>query len=395
MSVISQHDARTGIQRVVRAVWQQLLASDHAGLDIVPVFARRHHGYRQADPDFLTRPPSSEDDYRPVEAGPGDIFLGLDLAAHLLPRHHRQVRAWKGRGVSINLVIYDLLPLQKPDWFARRTRRNYLRWLSFVARQADRALCISTAVAADLRTWLTETQPRRAIKICVFPLGSDIAASSPSTGVPPDGATILDRMRSNDAVLVVGTIEPRKGHVALLDAFEHLWSSDPAAGTQLFIVGQPGWHTEALQDRLMQHPEKGRRLHWLRGISDEFLHEMYRAARLIVMASEGEGFGLPVVEALSHGRRVLARDLPSLRALGRHPNLALFQSDRPSSLAARIVAELAIDPLPTPAGLPTWADSVEGILTALDLKVAEETNRGTVASCAEPDAAIRIGTHQL
>lgn len=109
VSVIYRNDARTGIQRVVRALLLQLLASPPAGYVVCPVYATRHHGYRYAKPDFLTQPPTVIDDTAAaasVTAGAGDIFLGLDLAAHLLPRHRSQVLGWKRAGAKAHVLVY-------------------------------------------------------------------------------------------------------------------------------------------------------------------------------------------------------------------------------------------------------------------------------------------------
>src|SRR5690242_5347994 len=90
VSAIMRHDAQTGIQRVVRAVWSELRRRSGAGFEVLPVFANTSHGYCYAPVDFLqsklvTASPT------PVCVRPGDKFLGLDLSAHLLPKYRRQV----------------------------------------------------------------------------------------------------------------------------------------------------------------------------------------------------------------------------------------------------------------------------------------------------------------
>src|SRR4051812_24945683 len=81
ISVIMQRDARTGIQRVVRAVWLELCRRHGLAFQLVPVFATETCGYREAPLNFLDQPMTQP--VGPVAAaGPGDRFLGLDLAAH-------------------------------------------------------------------------------------------------------------------------------------------------------------------------------------------------------------------------------------------------------------------------------------------------------------------------
>ena len=125
---------------------------------------------------------------------------------------------------------------------------------------------------------------------------------------------------------MVGTIEPRKGHLQTIAAFELLWAK--GVDVNLVIVGHEGWKlVPDIQRRtiprivstLRQHPERGERLFWLDGISDEYLEAIYEASSCLIAASEGEGFGLPLIEAAQHGLPVLARDIPVFREVaGEH-----------------------------------------------------------------------------
>lgn len=74
---------------------------------------------------------------------------------------------------------------------------------------------------------------------------------------------------------------------------------------------------------------------WLESVSDEFLQGLYDHAAGLLVTSKGEGFGLPLIEALAHGRRVLARDLPVFRELAA-PGITFFNSDSRAKLGAAI-----------------------------------------------------------
>jgi len=167
--------------------------------------------------------------------------------------------------------------------------------------------------------------------------------------------------------LMVGTVEPRKGHALALDAFERLWRVSPGTDRRLYIAGRAGWKTEALQQRLLNHPEQGRRLFWLSDVSDEYLEQLYGAASLVLLASAGEGFGLPLIEALAHGCRVLSRDMPAAQTVGAHPNLTLFAGDDADLLASAIARLDRFAPIDHPLALPGWPDSVAAILNAIGL----------------------------
>lgn len=81
----------------------------------------------------------------------------------------------------------------------------------------------------------------------------------------------------------------------------------------LVMVGKLGWKTEVLAGKILNHPEFGKKLFWLDGISDEYLNEVYNASSCLIAASYGEGFGLPLVEASAHGIPIIARDIPVFR----------------------------------------------------------------------------------
>jgi glycosyltransferase involved in cell wall biosynthesis len=370
VSVIIRHDAKTGIQRVVRAIWHHLHDRPINGVTVYPVFATAKQRYCYAARDAHgapCMPPKTI--LRPVEVQAGDVFLGLDLSAHLLFRHRGQILSWKKRGLHLSLVVYDLLPITKPEWFSQRTHRHFQRWLQILARHADSVICISEDTAREVSAWLERFgKPRdRSIAIRRMPLGADLASTMPSKGTPPALTDIVDQMQRRPTILMVGTVEPRKGYDAALDALEYLWQRLPDQAPNLIVVGKAGWKTEALQRRMTEHFADGARFRWLQNVSDEFLEMLYANAALVLVASRGEGFGLPVVEALGHGRHVLARDLPVLRELAR-PGLSFFQSDDPAILAQDLMAALASNQSPvSQTGLPTWSDSAHAVLEAIDL----------------------------
>lgn len=372
VSEIIRHDSQTGIQRVVRAIWSELNKHFDHGYDALPVYATRARGYCFAPPNFL-QGGAGQLGTIPVCALPGDRFLGLDLAAHVLPKHRGQLSAWRANGVSVHLVVYDLLPLQRPDWFSKATSRNFKQWFNTLVQIADQALCISDQVAADLQNMIEGTPANGRLAIDRLKLGADIHASIPSRGYNDLAAVVLDRPPGRPFVLMVGTIEPRKGYNQALAAFDHLWANCADFAPDLVIVGRPGWKTAEIQRRLRSHRFKGQRLHWLPDASDEALDALYAGCNGLFLASLGEGFGLPVIEAGLHGRRALVRDLPVFREKG-IPDLLYFSDDKPAALAEKLM-DLVRAPQSTQLahGLPSWAECATDLLTVLGLP-HQETN---------------------
>lgn len=369
VSAIIRHDAQTGIQRVVRAVWSEL--SRRSGTDFVarPIYATGRRGYCYAPTDFLERR-SRQPDSEPATMGPSDKFLGLDLSAHLLPKYREQLRAWRTNGATIHIVVYDLLPLCRPQWFNPAATSNFRSWFRLLRGEVDQAICISDQVARELSEQLGGVPLP---KIGRLHMGGDIAASHPSKGISAKVQETLESIGARPAILMVGTVEPRKGYEVALAAFEHLWRTDSAGAPDLLIVGKSGWKTSALQRQLLSHPELGKRLHWLDHVSDEGLCRFYDAACGVLVTSRGEGFGLPLIEAAAHRRYVLARDLPVFREQ-RLQNVLFFDDERPAPLGDRLISFLALcaEGRPRPTRLPSWSESVDRLLVELGLREEAE-----------------------
>jgi glycosyltransferase involved in cell wall biosynthesis len=373
ISELVTRDARTGIQRVTRSVLTELLLNPPKGYRIEPVYASAtRKGYRYARKftlRFLGFPSSLLNDAE-VDARPGDVFLGLDLQHHVVLSQREAYADMRRRGVKIYFVVYDLLPINLPHAFADGSADMHARWLLELNRHADGIACISRAVAHELEEWLRQQMPeisRRPLKIGWFHLGADIEMSAPTGGLPDDADHVLNLMASNPTFVLVGTIEPRKGHAQTLAAFERLW--DAGANVALAIVGKQGWKVASLIERLRGHPELGRRLFWLEGASDEYLEKIYSASTCLIAASEGEGFGLPLIEAARHEIPILARDISVFREVaGRHASY--FSGNDPDDLAAAVTEWLklyAAKGHPRSANIPwlTWSDSVEQLMAVV------------------------------
>jgi glycosyltransferase involved in cell wall biosynthesis len=302
----------------------------------------------------------------PVRLHRGDKFLGLDLSAHLLPKYRSQVRAWRANGATVHLIVYDLLPLERPEWFTPRAGDHFRDWFRMLSFETDQAICISDQVRRELTNRLASVGVVRKPSIARLRLGADIAGTVPSSGVCNDLKRTLERLRFRPAILMVGTIEPRKGYEVALKAFDHLWQSW-ADAPDLVLVGKSGWMTDGIQCHIRSHPEFGRRLHWFDRMSDEGLCFLYDACRGLLVASRGEGWGLPLVEAATRRRYVLARDLPVFREQGL-PNILYFKDDSPVALGAQLLrlASLGRNPAPI-VSLPTWLDCVDGLTEAMGI----------------------------
>jgi glycosyltransferase involved in cell wall biosynthesis len=253
-----------------------------------------------------------------------------------------------------------------PQCFGPGAAENHATWLKVVA-QADAAVAISGAVAADLERWLEETGagPTRPVVRSV-PLGADLTHALPTRGLPADAAGQLEAIRRRPAFLMVGTVEPRKAHQQVLDAFERLWRD--GEDVTLVVCGRRGWMVEKFAARLARHHELDQRLFWIEDASDEYLDKIYEACVCVIAASLGEGFGLPLVEAARHGVPVIARDIPVFREVAGE-GAVYFSGDAPE-LAAAVRLWLAqrsrgAVPPSSAMGWLTWAESASRLRAVL------------------------------
>jgi len=367
VSVLEKQDLKSGIERVVRAVLRELVEHAPVGCRVEPV-AAGHGCYRYArrfTSEWLGLAPGFADD-SPIEIASGDVFIGLDWAANVVPDQQAVLQSYRALGVLVTFVIYDLLPVVQPAFYPPGIDAMHAAWLAAVAQVADGVLCISRAVADELAAWLSLHGPHRtsALKIGVLPLGADIARSAPTLGLPADAKTILADLARRPSVLTVGTVEPRKAYAQVLAGFELLWRQ--GSDVNLVIVGRQGWMVEELATRLRTHAERGRRLFWFEDATDEWLDTLYANANALLAPSLGEGFGLPLIEAARHGVPVIARDLPVFREVG-GTHVLYFEGTDDQSVAKAVtlcIERAKRGDLPDASAIAstTWHDCVERML---------------------------------
>jgi glycosyltransferase involved in cell wall biosynthesis len=367
---LTRRDARSGIQRVVRSIVSALTKAQPAGYRVEPVYADADGGYRYAREfcsNFFQLGALALAD-EPIAIREGDVFIGLDLALEEIPANVGPLQHMRDLGAHVYVVVYDLLPLVRNDCFPAHAEPLYRNWLTSLSTVADGAICISRAVADDLVRELDGlgVERSRPLQVGFFHLGGDIEESLPTRGMTKLERMTIDRLAGAPSFLMVGTIEPRKGHLQSLDAFELLWAQ--GGKQQLVIVGKPGWMTDSLMARIRSHPELDKRLFWFEGAGDEVLEVLYRQCSVLLAASEGEGFGLPLIEAARHGLPILARDLPVFREVATTHAL-YFEGYEASDLAEAVKHWCQLDAQGQAPGSSalrwvTWKQSAEMLVGA-------------------------------
>jgi glycosyltransferase involved in cell wall biosynthesis len=199
-------------------------------------------------------------------------------------------------------IVYDLVPFEPALLPNRRSAVIERLTLGRSARRAAALLAISEATAHALN----ERFPATAGRTVVAPLGVAPTLDAPLD--PAEAATLPPP----GFVLAVGTLEPRKNLPRLVEAYRRL-DGELAERHRLVVVGANGWQTGETLEALRS---LGERCTMLGYVSDAALAELYRRCGVFCYPSLGEGFGLPVLEAMAAGAAVLTSDVSSLPEVG-------------------------------------------------------------------------------
>lgn len=276
----------------------------------------------------------------------------------------------RGRTPTV-VTIHDLTFFTNPEWHERTKVTFFRRAITYAARHANALVCVSDFTARQLDEYLPEHAP-----VVVAPHGVNLERFSPD-GDEDDALLTSGGFASGTPYLLyLGTLEPRKGIDVLIASFESLAAQDPTL--ELWLAGQRGWGLDDVEASLASHPfaDRIRRLGF---VDDLVLPALLRRARAVVYPSRGEGFGLPVLEAMACGAPVVtSADTVMAEVAGDAAFLAAPGSA--ADLTASLVAALALDDderrtwaarARTRAELFTWERSVDQHLLAYRLAMGE------------------------
>lgn len=362
VTTTAKFDGGTGIQRVVKEVARACHSG--GGFDI-PARAVRCEGGRLYSANAFTAKLGGAETGPDVEIAiePGDRLLTLADSWNAFDELAPIFDRIRGEGGEIVTCIFDLIPELHPYACHEVTPPRYRAWLRRALVESDAFLAISRTVAEELAAFVAEKRlPHRpGLKIGWFQCGADLAAPSAENPRPKIAQAVSGE---TPVFLMVGTIEPRKGHRVALKAFEALWARGVEA--RLVIVGRRGWLEEAVVAEILGHPERGRRLFWFDDVGDGELSYLYDHSRALILPSYAEGFGLPIVEAALRGRAVICSDIPVFREVGRDGAL-YFRVNDPMALAAAIEDFLsgARRADPAQALRVSWAEAARKIVETI------------------------------
>lgn len=384
VSAIKRNDLNTGIQRVVKSLIHELFKNPPDDYQIEPVYATdigNFWHYRTASAwvmQFLQGQSALQDTL--VEFGPNDHLLIADLEINL---HVETARSGllddiRFSGTKIHSIVYDMLPIQFHQYFPPGTDKKFKQWLASMWTSSDTLIGISKSVVDDLVLAQAEKDiPEDCADVRFFHLGADFSHFQQLESI--DSHAYEKPVNAAIQFLMVGTLEPRKGHRHVLEAFDVLWSE--GADVTLTIVGKEGWMVDAVIKMIKNHPELDHRLIWHSSAPDSILAELYSKSDALIFASEGEGFGLPLVEAAHHGLPIIARDIPVFREVaGNHA--WFFSASDAIGLAESLrdwMTAFRQNTHPNSDGMPvlTWRESTDQLLTAMGITARSHSTGST------------------
>jgi glycosyltransferase involved in cell wall biosynthesis len=257
--------------------------------------------------------------------------------------HRRDVRAV--------FFIHDVLPIEMPEYFREAEYERFRARLANLGRFGTAALVTTNVVREGLEAQLRPLG-RTDFPVCVAPI-----PVAPIFRTPPAPDPALAGV---PYFVVCSTIEPRKNHLLLLQVWRELVRRHGAAAPKLVIVGGRGWKFEAVAALLDRSPALRGHVVEVSGLTTPSLKRLLDGSRALLMPSFAEGYGLPVVEALTAGVPVIASDIPVFREIC--GNRATLISPLAGERWLDTIGEFAsVDARtaraqPAEASVPTWDD---------------------------------------
>lgn len=237
------------------------------------------------------------------------LFFDIDSAWNAPLKRAALYPKLKQNGFLIFNLLYDLVPVVKPQYAHAQTVSNFTPFLKAIYQHSDLVFFDSLSANNDFIEHQKSTNTSH-IPTRVVGLGSDFIKNEQALQDPE-----LKQLINKKYILFVGTIEPRKSQASMLKAFNVLAEKDP--DLNLIFIGRQGWNVESFIKTLNTHPLKDKRLFWLNNINDHQLNHFYQNAFIVAYLSEYEGYGLPIAESLQMGNITITSKNSSMYEVGR------------------------------------------------------------------------------
>ncbi len=325
-------DLATGIQRVARATTRRWVA-EH-GADVVLTgwdddyrTLRRLSAAEQATALYADQPPDAVPQQPAVVPWRGTYVIP-ELAVE--PPRTARMQALAYHNLAETAVIgFDCVPVSSGETVGTGMGPAFARNLAAV-RHMDRVATISGGAAREYRGWARMLAgaglrgPR--IEPVLLPATAEQATDAALQQVREQYL-----IGSLPMMLVVGSHEPRKNHLAVLAAAEQLWHE--GLDFSVLFVGGNSWNSDRFTDRVQQLRVAERPVATVSGMPDEQLWAAYRLAHVSVFPSLNEGYGLPVAESLACGTPAITSQFGSMAEIAAGGGALLVDPRNDESIA--------------------------------------------------------------
>lgn len=294
--------------------FERIYHKDYSGLNRKPASARFEI--------YLKQPPSSElprssSSWKYHIFGPKPFWTQIALPVHLRlkkqkpdiffsPSHY----APRFSPVPTAISIMDLSYHYFPELFRKKDLYQLTNWTAYSAARASVIFTISKASKRDIIRIYRVPEEK---VVVTYPGVKSFASLTPQ--VYPIHMLQSTFAISSPYFLFVGTLQPRKNIVRLIEAFSMVPAASDESKTLLVIVGKRGW----LYEEILEAPRKfgvEERVKFLDSVSDDQLPVLYKNAIAYVLPSLYEGFGLPILEAMKYDCPVITSNVSSLPEAG-------------------------------------------------------------------------------
>lgn len=305
-----------------------------------------------------------------VVINPGDLIFCLGTELWEMPESISAANALRQQGGLVVRMIYDLIPALMPHWVAAGDLPLRFTMSAIAAiKQADTILTISEFSRREILRFCQreglDPPPIKPIR-----LGDRISmrsCHSHSEDLP------LPLVPKGNYFLFVSTIDPRKNHKLLYDAWSIMMDADSQSCPELLCVGAINPDSSQLIHEITTDPTIDGKIHFLTDINDHALAWYYRHCIATIFPSLYEGWGLPVSEGLSFGKLCLASNSSSIPEIS--PDHCLFFDPRDPYALVRLVRKVLDNPswlrsqeerIATDFQPTTWLTTATQALAAID-----------------------------
>lgn len=243
----------------------------------------------------------------------------LLLSHHHLMKEHAIQRFLGQTNARLVVMIHDIIPIEFPEYSRPGEDKRHLQRLKTVARLADVVIVPTESVKQSLRPFMPAQLPIQAIAHGLHIWGLEKTVQNPNITIP-----------SKPYFVCIGTIEPRKNHLLLLNIWRNLAQSLGKDTPQLIIIGRRGWENENILDMLERCPALQDNVQEYNALNDQQVVHLLRHARALLFPSFTEGFGLPLLEALAVQTPVVCSDISVFKEVAGAAAIYLDPLDGPA-----------------------------------------------------------------